>query len=89
MDMSDLGEDFNNAGFVKWEVPESLIVLLTFASIGDGHSWQDDQGVATVAGLILGKFGEDTYERLGCFTTLSVKGAINLSQHPQTTLKLI
>jgi hypothetical protein len=90
MDLALFNEDSVNAGFVNWEPPENHILLLLYATMRDGEDWNDENGVAILAGLVLGEIDADKYERAGCFTTMEVQGMKYLTQHiPKKTIKLV
>ena len=89
-DLAVFNEDSTNAGFVNWEPPENHVLLLIYATIRDGADWNDENGVATIAGLVLGEIEEDKYERVGCFTTMRLQGVKYLTRHvPKKTVKLV
>jgi hypothetical protein len=90
MDLAQFNEDSVNVGFVNWESPENHILLLLYATMRDGADWNDENGVATLAGLVLGDIGDDKYERVGCFTTMRVQGMKYLTQNiPKKAIKLV
>lgn len=83
-------EDATNSGFVNWEPPEKHILLLLYATMRNEADWDDEKGVATVAGLVLAQVEEDVYERIGCFTTMGLQGVKYLMNHvPKRSIKLI
>jgi hypothetical protein len=89
-DLTVFNEDATNAGFVNWEPPENHVLLLIYATMRDGADWNDENGVATMAGLVLGEIEGDKYERVGCFTTMGLQGVKYLTRHvPKKTVKLV
>jgi Heterokaryon incompatibility protein (HET) len=83
-------EDPTNVGFVNWEPPENHVLLLVYATMRDGADWNDENGVATMAGLVLGEIEGYKYERVGCFTTMGLQGVKYLTRHvPKKTVKLV
>ncbi|KAM3084572.1 hypothetical protein ACMFMF_001926 [Clarireedia jacksonii] len=90
MDMALFKEDEANAGFVKWEAPEKHILLLLYATMRNGSNWDDENGTATVADLVLGEIEEGKYERFGCFTTIGMQGMKYLTHHlSKKTVRLV
>ena len=90
MELALFNEESSNAGFVNWEPPEKHVLLLLYASMRDGSDWEDEKGVATVAGLVLREVEENKYERVGCFTTMGLQGVKYLTQQlPKKTMHLI
>ena len=52
--------------------------------------WDDENGIATVAGLGLGEIEEGRYESVGCFTTIEMQGIKHLSHHlSKETVRLV